>query len=467
MISGGGALYQLGSGLTTLTASNSYTGNTVLSGGTLMIGNNSAGSYLASPSVAMSNSTALIFSPSDAPSYGGAISGSGYVVKLGSGSITLSGSNSYSGGTQINAGNLLFSTSSSLPPAVSPPDISIAFGAALGVTGPYTTVTGWLGSGRIVTSASGALALTGSSNETINLTTAGGGNYTNLYLGSIGTNSYSGQLTPAGSNYQLGGGGGTLVMASSLGGAYGAVVSGPGAVAFAANNTYSLGTTISSGTLLIGNGGGTGTLGPANVTDNGTLAFNRSDTGLNVANSINGSGAVTQAGSGLTVLTGSNTYTGVTTISAGTLEIGSGGNSGTLGSGNVVNNGTLVFGRSDAVLSLANVISGAGSVYQTNSGVTTLTGANTYSGGTSVASGAMLVFSGGATNLRLHQGLHRQRRDPAVRRSLGIDPGPEHGHLYRHRHDREKRGRDRALGRWRGHLHPRRRLAHRRSGRRP
>ena len=60
-------------------------------------------------------------------------------------------------------GALIFSASSSLPAAVSPPDISVASGAALGSTGPFSTVTGWLNSGRIAGSSSGAISITANS----------------------------------------------------------------------------------------------------------------------------------------------------------------------------------------------------------------------------------------------------------------------------------------------------------------
>ena len=64
-----------------------------------------------------------------------------------------------------------------------------------------------------------------------------------------------------------------------------------------------------------------------NITDNGALIFNRSDT-LTYAGVVSGTGTVTQAGAGTTILTGANTYTGGTTVSAGTLQIGSGGTTG-------------------------------------------------------------------------------------------------------------------------------------------
>ena len=67
-----------------------------------------------------------------------------------------------------------------------------------------------------------------------------------------------------------------------------------------------------------------------------------------MAASISGTGSLTQAGTGTLTLTGDNTYTGATTISAGTLSLGSGGTTGSV-AGNIVDNGALVFNRSNAL----------------------------------------------------------------------------------------------------------------------
>src|SRR5204862_5459177 len=89
-------------------------------------------------------------------------------------------------------------------------------------------------------------------------------------------------------------------------------------------NIYSSVTNISAGTLQVGNGGTTGQLGTGAVVDSATLTFNHSDD-VTVANAISGTGALVQAGGGTTTLTGANSYTGVTTISAGRLQVGNGG----------------------------------------------------------------------------------------------------------------------------------------------
>src|SRR5205814_785063 len=97
------------------------------------------------------------------------------------------------------------------------------------------------------------------------------------------------------------------------------VKTGSGTVILAGNNTYNGTTTINGGTLQIGNGSTTGTLGSSPVTDNGNLTFNRSDS-YTVNNAISGGGNVTQAGTGTTILTNSNSYGGGTTINAGVLQ---------------------------------------------------------------------------------------------------------------------------------------------------
>jgi fibronectin-binding autotransporter adhesin len=95
-------------------------------------------------------------------------------------------------------------------------------------------------------------------------------------------------------------------------------------------------------------------------------------------------------------LTGSNSYTGTTTITTGLLQIGGGGSTGTLGSGPVVDNDTLDFNRSDAALAVPNAVSGSGTVNQVGVGATTLSGTNSYTGGTNVNAGTLKIASAGA-----------------------------------------------------------------------
>src|SRR5262249_14475958 len=104
---------------------------------------------------------------------------------------------------------------------------------------------------------------------------------------------------------------------------------------------------------------------------------------------------LTKAGTGTFTLTGDNTYTGTTTISAGTLQVGNGGTTGSV-AGNITNNSALAFNRSDA-LTYAGVVSGTGALSQAGSGTLILTGANTYTGGTTISTGTLQVGNGGTT----------------------------------------------------------------------
>ena len=179
-------------------------------------------------------------------------------------------------------------------------------------------------------------------------------------------------------------------LTGTISGASGSVTyNGPGRLALAADNSYAGTTTISAGTLIAGDGGTTGSLGAGAVTNNAALGFNRSDS-VTVANAISGTGSLTQEGVGTMVLTGSNTYSGATAITAGTLQVGDGGTAGTLGgTGTVTNDGTLAMNRSDAVM-FGRPITGAGGFRQLGTGTTTLTGANSYTGGTVVAAGRLI-----------------------------------------------------------------------------
>ena len=118
------------------------------------------------------------------------------------------------------------------------------------------------------------------------------------------------------------------------------------------------------------------------------LSFDRSDA-VTFPGLISGAGSVSQIGGGTTILTADNTYTGGTTIAAGTLQLGDGGRTGSI-LGDVTDNGTLAFDRRDT-MTFAGVISGSGAVTQIGSGTTILTADNPYTGGTTVSGGALVV----------------------------------------------------------------------------
>ncbi|RYD62322.1 MAG: hypothetical protein EOP83_14910, partial [Verrucomicrobiaceae bacterium] len=167
--------------------------------------------------------------------------------------------------------------------------------------------------------------------------------------------------------------------------------SGTGTLTFATNNTYTGETVINGGTIEVGSGGAVGSLGSGPVINDGTLAFNRSDT-FTVANAISGIGSLSQMGGGTVVLTADNSYTGTTSVNAGTtLQVGNGGPTGSLGeTTGVTNNGTLSFNRSGSFTVPSN-ISGSGSLIQNGPGTVILAGDASYTGTTTIAAGTLQI----------------------------------------------------------------------------
>jgi autotransporter-associated beta strand protein len=165
-------------------------------------------------------------------------------------------------------------------------------------------------------------------------------------------------------------GGFATLMNAPISGSGNLTLAGGGTTTYTANNTHSGTTTLSAGTLRIGNTGTTGNLtGP--LVNNAAVIFDRSDN-ASYTNVISGSGTLTKQGAGTTLVLGPfNTYTGLTTVAAGILQSGSNSVAGmTGGSFDVAASAKLVFSRnSDNVIFTSQSISGSGDVeFQGQSG---------------------------------------------------------------------------------------------------
>ena len=172
-------------------------------------------------------------------------------------------------------------------------------------------------------------------------------------------------------------------------------VNGVGTQVLAGSNTYGGTTTITAGTLQIGNGGAAGSIdSSSNIVTNATLAYHRSDN-ITVPTAISGYGGVTQMGPGMLTLTGYNSYMGVTNVSGGTLQLGDGATDPNMATSGIVNNSALVYNVASAQTA-AYPISGSGSVTVTGStGTLLVTGSSTYTGPTFINGSTVKVQPGG------------------------------------------------------------------------
>ncbi|EAO9200366.1 fibronectin-binding autotransporter adhesin ShdA, partial [Salmonella enterica] len=159
------------------------------------------------------------------------------------------------------------------------------------------------------------------------------------------------------------------------------VKSGDDTLTFSGANSYTGGTTISGGTLVATN---VEALGSGDVTDNAVLELN---TGGDFDNAISGSGQVEKSGDDVLTLSGANSYSGGTLISDGTLVAT---NVEALGSGDVTNNAVLELNTGGT---FDNAISGSGQVVKSGDETLTLSGSNTYTGGTTINDGTLIATS--------------------------------------------------------------------------
>ncbi len=356
-ISGSGQVVKSGDETLTLSGTNSYTGGTTISGGTLVATNVEAlGSGDVTDDATLELNTGGTFD--------NAISGSGQVVKSGDKMLTLSGANSYSGGTLISDGTLVASNVEALGTG----DVTNNATLALNTGGDFTNNIS--GSGQVVKSGDDTLTLSGANSYTGG-TTISGGTLVATNVDALGT----GDVTNS-STLELNTGG---TFDNAISGSGQVVKSGDETLTLSGSNTYTGGTLISGGTLVATN---VDALGTGDVTDNATLELN---TGGTFDNVISGSGQVVKSGDDTLTPSGANSYTGGTLISGGTLVATS---VEALGSGDVTDNAVLELNTGGT---FDNAISGSGQVVKSGDKTLTLSGANSYTGGTTISGGTLVA----------------------------------------------------------------------------
>ncbi len=228
-----------------------------------------------------------------------------------------------------------------------------------------------------------------------------------------GANTYTGITTIGAGTLQIGSGSTGASIVSSVVNDYGALVfnhsgsltyagaisgsgtltkTGAGNLILSGSNGFTGTTTISGGTLTIGNGTSGESFASSAINNGVALVFNHADS-LAYAGNISGNGTLAKNGSGNLILSGSNGFTGTTTISSGTLTIGNGTSGESFASPSINNYVALVFNHADS-LTYAGAISGSGTLTKNGTGSLTLQGNNSYTGSTNINHGQLILDGG-------------------------------------------------------------------------
>ena len=378
---------KVGAGTLTLSGSNSYTGATSVNAGVLALGTSTAlagGGNLSfgggtlrfsaantvdySGRIKSSGSSVSIDTNSQSVTFGSSIdsTNTGGLTKLGAGTLTLSGSNSYTGSTRLGSGTLVVGNASAL--AASTLDMNSADSGS--VTFSQDSTLGGLTGSRDLDMGTRTLSI-GNNNQS----TTYSGRLSNGGLTKLG----SGTLTLSGSNSYTGAtsvNAGVLALGTSTALAGGGNLSfGGGTLRFSAANTVDYSGRIKSSGSSV-----------SIDTNSQSVTFGSSIDSTNT-------GGLTKLSSGTLTLSGSNSYSGNTTISGGRLTLS--GN-GVLGSGSyagaIANAGELVIG-SDVAQTLSGAITGTGSLTKSGAGTLTLSGASNFSGAVTINGGVVSVAS--------------------------------------------------------------------------
>ena len=406
MVSGEGGLTKSGTASLILGGDATHTGGTTVSAGTLQIGNGGTSGSIVGDILDYGT---VAFNRSDAYTYPGVISGTGGIANNGTGTLTLTGANTFTGVANLNAGTTKLGSADNRLPLDCQLTLANIAGATFDLAGLNQSVRYLSGGGT----TGGTVTNSGAVMSTLTMTPTGtdgaafagviDGNLRMVVAGTKTAPSFTAprqRFSGLANTYT----GGTLVDGATLMArqdeSFGAVPTefDPANITLQNNGTilnetdppYSLNLHPNRG-IALGTGGGALVAG-----------FNTIVTVHGVISGPAENGLTVMANNGTLVLTGENTYAGPTVLQPTTggnniarLRIGNGGTTGALGAGAVTNDGQLSFNRSDDAI-CASAISGTGTVTQMGTGKLTLTGTSTYSGNTSVNAGTLELGTAGS-----------------------------------------------------------------------
>jgi outer membrane autotransporter protein len=338
-IGGAGSLTKTGSGSLTLSAANAYAGGTTVNAGEVVVGNNSAlsagtvtfadGTTLRAAATNLTIGNAMVLNGTATmvaflagqTTLSGPISGSGGLTKGGLGVLILSGPSTYSGPTTVQEDFLVAGGTNVFSAA-----------SAFTVAGPGLTFVNLNGFSQTIGSLAGDAEVNNNTGAVAVTLTTGGNNTSTTFSGIIRD------------------GGAPLALTKT----------GAGTFTLSGANTYSGGTTIAgglinfnaasnfgTGPILLNGGGlqwaaGTSTDISSRLAAFGALGatFDTNGNTVTLASTLSGIGGVTKTGAGALVLAGTDTYSGPTTVAAGTLTV----NGSIANSAVTVNSGAMLSG---------------------------------------------------------------------------------------------------------------------------
>jgi autotransporter-associated beta strand protein len=417
--SGSWGLAKTGAGTLTLSAANTYTGGTSITGG--LINFNAASNFgpgtitlnggglqwaigtttdISSKLAAFGSGGATFDTNGNNVTLASALSGTGGLTKIGTGTLTVSGSGSYLGATNVNAGTLKAGATNAFSSASA---YTIAAGATLDIADFDQTIGSLAGAGTV-----------DDGDFTTHTLTTGGNSTSTTFTGTLSNGSGvlalvktgSGTFTLSGVNTYTGGTsitGGLINFSAASNFGSGAITLNGGGLQWATGTT----TDISSRLTAFGSGGAT---------------FDTNGNNVALASALSGAGGLSKIGAGTLTLSGANAYLGGTTINAGTLSVNgsiatssgvtvnSGGTlagTGTVGPTTIKSGGTFAPGNSPGTMTVAgNLAFQSGALYRVQVTPSTSSSANVSGTATLTGGGVQAAFVPGSYVQKSYDILH-------------------------------------------------------------